>query len=88
MLTDIEGKTMPALDIFAMAIRHIRACLIDDVKSREPDVKPETINWVVTVPAIWSDAAKQFMREAGVMVSERDHCRNNFSLHMKRPNIS
>ena len=27
------------------------------------------IHWVLTVPAIWSDAAKQFMREAAIKVS-------------------
>jgi hypothetical protein len=29
------------------------------------------IFFVVTVPAIWSDAAKQFMREASERVSEK-----------------
>ena len=31
-------------------------------------IKPCDIKWVLTVPAIWSDAAKQFMREAAVEV--------------------
>jgi hypothetical protein len=31
-------------------------------------IDPRDINWVLTVPAIWSDAAKQFMREAAVEV--------------------
>ena len=31
-------------------------------------IRPCDINWVLTVPAIWSDAAKQFMREAAVEV--------------------
>ena len=26
------------------------------------------IRWVITVPAIWSDASKQFMREAALKV--------------------
>jgi hypothetical protein len=30
-------------------------------------IKPCDINWVLTVPAILSDAAKQFMREAAVI---------------------
>ena len=28
------------------------------------------IRWVLTVPAIWGDGAKQFMREASFKVSE------------------
>ena len=38
------------------------------VIKRTDAIKPSEINWVLTVPAIWSDAAKQFMREAAVEV--------------------
>ena len=31
-------------------------------------VKEENIRWVLTVPAIWSDPAKQFMTEAAAPV--------------------
>jgi molecular chaperone DnaK (HSP70) len=31
-------------------------------------VTEDDISWVLTVPAIWSDAAKQFMKEAAVKV--------------------
>jgi len=30
--------------------------------------QPDEIHWVLTVPAIWNDAAKQFMREAAEAV--------------------
>ncbi|CAG2206695.1 unnamed protein product [Mytilus edulis] len=33
-------------------------------KKGQSVIRPSDINWVLTVPAIWSDAAKQFMREA------------------------
>ena len=32
-------------------------------------VERDDIFWVLTVPAIWDDSAKQFMREAAVNVS-------------------
>jgi hypothetical protein len=35
---------------------------------RDLSIKPSEITWVLTVPAIWSDPAKQFMREAAVKV--------------------
>jgi len=38
------------------------------VNKRIDVIKPTEIGWVLTVPAIWSDAAKQFMREAAVQV--------------------
>ena len=37
----------------------------------EPTVKLTNCetNWVITVPAIWSNGSKQFMREAAIAVS-------------------
>jgi len=35
---------------------------------RGTQVKERDISWVLTVPAIWSDGSKQFMREAAEMV--------------------
>jgi hypothetical protein len=32
-------------------------------------ILPGDIRWVLTVPAIWNDGAKQFMREAAEKVS-------------------
>ena len=32
------------------------------------DVSPDDAKWVVTVPAIWNDGAKQIMREAAYKV--------------------
>lgn len=34
----------------------------------------EDISWVIAVPAIWNEAAKQFMREAAIEVSGQLHC--------------
>jgi hypothetical protein len=39
----------------------------------------EDVRWVITVPAIWKQSAKQFMREAAYQVSRK--------LNMKRKNI-
>ena len=33
------------------------------------DPHPDTVRWVLTVPAIWDENAKQFMREAAYKVS-------------------
>jgi hypothetical protein len=39
----------------------------------------EDVRWVITVPAIWKQSAKQFMREAAYQVSRK--------LNMKRKGI-
>ncbi|XP_060603565.1 heat shock 70 kDa protein 12B-like [Ruditapes philippinarum] len=64
-LEDEFGKPLLAVDVFGMSIMF----LVDDMlksasKGIDGIIKPWEIHLVVTVPAIWSDAAKQFMREA------------------------
>jgi hypothetical protein len=33
------------------------------------EIEPKDIRWVLTVPAIWSEAAKQFMRKSANLVN-------------------
>lgn len=35
-----------------------------DAITRQEDVFPTDVFWVLTIPAIWSEPAKQFMRKA------------------------
>ncbi|XP_053390534.1 heat shock 70 kDa protein 12A-like [Mercenaria mercenaria] len=66
-LEDAMGRSLPALDVFSLSINYlvsdVMKAIEDKVTSR---IKSEEILWVITVPAIWTDAAKQFMREAAV----------------------
>ncbi|KAL3880726.1 hypothetical protein ACJMK2_032943 [Sinanodonta woodiana] len=64
MLKDIEGKEMPAMTVFSMCIRYLRNHLLETLKSRDTGTNDSDIRWVLSVPAIWNDSAKQFMREA------------------------
>ena len=38
------------------------------VQNSSPDVRPTDVRWVITVPAIWKDSAKKFMRQAAEQV--------------------
>lgn len=65
MIADVMGKRFRVIDVFSLSI----AALVDDMmKSSGSTVSggicKDDIHWVLTVPAIWSDGAKQFMREA------------------------
>lgn len=61
---------MKTKDIFGHIIRYMKQRLLDDLKTRGNTVKEDNILWVVTVPAIWNDGAKQFMREAALAVND------------------
>ena len=67
-LEDEQGNTMKAKTVFAMVIKYLREHLLKASQTRLTGIEPDDIHWVLTVPAIWNDAAKQFMRESAVQV--------------------
>ncbi|WAR11765.1 HS12B-like protein [Mya arenaria] len=58
---------MPAMTIFEMSIRYLRDHLVDALKKQVDGIHESDILYVLTVPSIWNDAARQFMHEAAVM---------------------
>ncbi|XP_053389874.1 heat shock 70 kDa protein 12B-like [Mercenaria mercenaria] len=63
---DINGNPMPAMTIFAMSIRYLKKHFLSQLDKQVTGVQETDIQYVLTVPAIWDDRAKQFMREAAV----------------------
>lgn len=68
-IEDILGKSMPAIDVFAAAIKYIKSHLMGVLNDKERKGNADTmttkdIHWILTVPAIWDDLAKTFMRNA------------------------
>ena len=59
---------MLALDVFAEAIGYLKRHLMKSCDERGFGLSDKEIKWVLTVPAIWGDAAKQFMRIAAEQV--------------------
>ncbi|KAL3871600.1 hypothetical protein ACJMK2_039591 [Sinanodonta woodiana] len=68
MIPDETGKEMLAIDVFALSIKCLKTHLMNLLRSQGRDIEEESIFWVLTVPAIWNDAAKHFMREAAIKV--------------------
>lgn len=64
MLQDDKGLYLPAMDVFSESIGFLVRHMIQSCEERDYGLSPEEIYWVLTVPAIWNDASKQFMREA------------------------
>jgi hypothetical protein len=71
MLEDSTCKKLPAKTVFKLAIQYLKEDLIKISKKTSVDdgLTNDDIHWVLTVPAIWDDAAKQFMREAAQEVT-------------------
>uniref|UniRef100_A0A8D0HCT7 Heat shock protein family A (Hsp70) member 12B n=1 Tax=Sphenodon punctatus TaxID=8508 RepID=A0A8D0HCT7_SPHPU len=64
-LEAVNGKKVQALEVFAHALRFFR---LQELKDQCPALsEKDSIRWVITVPAIWKQPAKQFMREAAYL---------------------
>jgi len=59
---------MRALDVFAASIYYLKEHMFAQLQLRVPGIVQTDIRWVLTVPAIWDDAAKQFMTKAAEKV--------------------
>ena len=69
IVTEENGKTLEAIKVFQYSILYLKDRLMKDVNRRFGDRIEETdIRWVFTVPAIWNDSAKKFMRQAAEQV--------------------
>jgi hypothetical protein len=70
-LTDIQGKpnrTVLAQDVFSAAIKSLKEDAIGELKKNGTPADVDEIRWVLTVPAIWPEDAKLFMRESAKQV--------------------
>ncbi|CAG2206693.1 unnamed protein product [Mytilus edulis] len=67
-IKDDQGRPMSAMKVFAESIKFLKNHMMGELakKDLQTAFKPDEIQWVLTVPAIWSDAAKQFMRESAI----------------------
>ena len=70
MLEGDNGLLMPALKVFSESIKYLREHLENLLHSKTEicEFQASEVDWVLTVPAIWTDPAKQFMREAANLV--------------------
>lgn len=68
IIEDVTGKPLSAMKVFAKSIEALMQHLFDIFNQRGIDIKKTEIRWVLTVPAVWSDAAKQFMRRSAELV--------------------
>ena len=69
VIEDVAGKPVPAMKVFCTSIRALMNHLFLTFTERGVERAPKDIRWVLTVPAIWSDAAKQFMRKSANLVN-------------------
>lgn len=65
-----NGQRVKALEVFSHSIKFLKDKALEVICERTGDTyfSVSDIQWVLTVPAIWTPVAKQFMREAAYEV--------------------
>ncbi|KAG5260874.1 hypothetical protein AALO_G00297520 [Alosa alosa] len=67
-LEAVSGRRMRAIEVFAHALRFFREHALKEVKEVwSAALEEDEVRWVITVPAVWRQPAKQFMREASYL---------------------
>ncbi|XP_069129610.1 heat shock 70 kDa protein 12A-like [Argopecten irradians] len=57
-------KSMKAMDVFAACLKYLKDQLLNTAEKQGVKFVDGDIQWILTVPAIWSEPGKQFMRKA------------------------
>ena len=69
LLTSASGRQVSAVTVFAHSLCYFKERFIQEIQDQSTTGVVETaIRWVITVPAIWSPSAKQFVRLAAFEV--------------------
>lgn len=70
MVKAANGKHVEAITVFSRSIGYLKDEALKVICQRTGDeyYNVSDIQWVLTVPAIWTPVAKQFMREAAYEV--------------------
>ena len=75
---DTEGNPMKAMTVFSRILEHLQEIILISISSAkiftDTDSFRNNITWILTIPAIWSDAARQFMRKAAISAGIDEKC--------------
>ncbi|KAH3823189.1 hypothetical protein DPMN_124988 [Dreissena polymorpha] len=64
-IDDETGKPLDAITLFGLAIEFLKNDMMKNSGEKVVGhIEENDIKWVITVPAIWTEKSKQFMREA------------------------
>ena len=62
----VDGREMPLMKVISESLKFIADKAMQKLQEQIGKVVKAKIRWVLTVPALWSEEHKQFMRKAAV----------------------
>ena len=69
----LDGREMPLMTVISTSLKFIAERALIKLEEQIGKVNKNKIRWVLTVPALWSEEHKLFMRKAAVEASIIDH---------------
>ena len=65
-----NGVRFPAVLVFAHSLNYFKHLCLQEIRGQmvADSITTDDIQWVITVPAIWRESARQFMRKAATEV--------------------
>lgn len=64
MAKSVDGREVPLMVVIKNTLKYICEQALQKLKEQVGKVIPSKIRWVLTVPALWSEEHKLFMRKA------------------------
>ena len=68
MVKEINGKAISAKIVFSSAIGFFKDHFMTALDEKQFGIQKDRIHWVLSIPAIWNDSCKKFMRESAIQV--------------------
>ena len=67
-VVDHMNKPMDALTLFSKAVEHLNKMCLEALKEKQ-QVDKGCMRWVLTIPSMWENFSKEFIRKAAEQVS-------------------
>lgn len=65
-----NSVSLPATRILTESLRHLRHLILEELTERCSEaLSPDSISWVLTVPAIWNKSTRQLIKDIAIEVS-------------------
>lgn len=69
LIEDHQHNPIKALDVFSLSIQYLKDECFELFQKKHINIPNDEILWILTVPAIWDQSAKEFMRKAAEQVT-------------------
>ena len=62
----VDGRELPLMRVISESLKYIAEKALEKLSEQVGKIVATKIRWVLTVPALWSEEHKHFMRRAAV----------------------